>query len=119
MSNEATKVITATAAITYKQHANIAVITMNNPPVNGLSHALRSGIVASVMRAEADAGIAAMVLIGNDSGFSAGADISEFGKRAMSAEPSLPAVIDVASARVFLAAVGGWPESARRDGRSS
>ncbi len=100
MSNEATM---------YLQHGNIAVITMNNPPVNGLSHALRSGIVAGMMRAEADGGIAAVVLIGNDSGFSAGADISEFGKRAMSAEPSLPAVIDVIenATKPVIAAISG------------
>ena len=104
MGNESSNV-----AVTYQQHGNIAVIAMNNPPVNGLSHALRAGIVAGILRAEADANIKAMVLIGNETGFSAGADISEFGKRAMTAEPSLHAAIDVIenAAKPVIAAISG------------
>jgi len=94
MSNEASQTVNH-QAVAYQQQGTIAVITLNNPPVNGLSHALRAGIVAGIQRAENDVGIHAVVLVGTDAGFSAGADISEFGKRAMSAEPSLPAVIDV------------------------
>ena len=108
MSNEASSPAIHSAT-RYAQQGNIAIITMENPPVNGLSHALRAGIVAGIQRAESDAAISAVVLIGTDAGFSAGADISEFGKRAMSAEPSLPAVIDVIenSTKPVIAAIGG------------
>ena len=108
MSNEASQTVNH-QAVAYHQQGNIAVITLNNPPVNGLSHALRAGIVAGIQRAENDVGIRAVVLVGTDAGFSAGADISEFGKRAMSAEPSLPAVIDVIenSAKPVVAAISG------------
>lgn len=108
MSNEASQTVNH-QAVAYQQQGTIAVITLNNPPVNGLSHALRAGIVAGIQRAENDVGIHAVVLVGTDAGFSAGADISEFGKRAMSAEPSLPAVIDVIenSAKPVVAAISG------------
>ncbi len=108
MSNEASQTVNH-QAVAYQQQGNIAVITLNNPPVNGLSHLLRAGIVAGIQRAENDVGIRAVVLVGTDAGFSAGADISEFGKRAMSAEPSLPAVIDVIenSAKPVVAAISG------------
>lgn len=108
MSNEASQTVNH-QAVAYQQQGNIAVITLNNPPVNGLSHALRAGIVAGIQRAEYDVGTRAVVLVGTDAGFSAGADISEFGKRAMSAEPSLPAVIDVIenSAKPVVAAISG------------
>ena len=108
MSNEASQTVNH-QAVAYQQQGTIAVITLNNPPVNGLSHALRAGIVAGIQRAENDVGIRAVVLVGTNAGFSAGADISEFGKRAMSAEPSLPAVIDVIenSAKPVVAAISG------------
>ena len=108
MSNEASQTVNH-QAVAYQQQGTIAVITLNNPPVNGLSHALRAGIVAGIQRAENDVGIRSVVLVGTNAGFSAGADISEFGKRAMSAEPSLPAVIDVIenSAKPVVAAISG------------
>ena len=95
--------------IQYQAHGAIAVIEFNNPPVNGLNHAVRSGIVSGIERAEADAAISAVVLIGNAAGFSAGADISEFGKPAMSAEPSLHSVIDMVenATKPVIAAISG------------
>ena len=44
----------------------MAVLTMNNPPVNGLGHALRSAIVAALDQALADPQVAAIVLTGSD-----------------------------------------------------
>ena len=38
----------------YRVDGGVAVITLANPPVNGLSHAVRSGIAAALERAEAD-----------------------------------------------------------------
>jgi 3-hydroxyacyl-CoA dehydrogenase len=93
----------------YATHGPVAVIRMNNPPVNGLGHELRSGIVAGLRRAEADPEIKAVVLIGSDKAFSGGADIREFGTPKMSAEPVLPTVIQFLDSAIkpVIAAIGG------------
>src|SRR6266481_5207621 len=59
---------------------NIAVLTVNSPPVNALSAAVRDGLAAGVAQAVADPAVAAIVLICAGKTFIAGADISEFGK---------------------------------------
>ena len=64
----------------YTCHGAVAVITLDNPPVNGLGHALRSGIVEGVERANADPSVTAIVLIGAGKAFSGGADIREFNR---------------------------------------
>ncbi len=79
----------------YQAHGDIAVITLDNPPVNGLGHATRSGIVEGVQRALDDAAIRAIVLIGSGKGFSGGADIREFNTPKALQEPSLHTVIRV------------------------
>ena len=93
----------------YELHGNVAVITLNNPPVNGLSHALRSAIVDGVDAARRDAKAQAIVLIGSEAAFSGGADIKEFNKPAASAEPNLHTVIDAVegSTKPVIAAIGG------------
>ncbi|HXB51404.1 MAG TPA: 3-hydroxyacyl-CoA dehydrogenase NAD-binding domain-containing protein, partial [Rhizomicrobium sp.] len=58
----------------------IAVITLNSPPVNALSEAMREGLIAAVAKAEADPAAKAMLLICAGRTFIAGADISEFDK---------------------------------------
>jgi 3-hydroxyacyl-CoA dehydrogenase len=58
----------------------IAVITLNSPPVNALSEAMREGLIAAVAKAEADASVKAMLMICAGRTFIAGADISEFDK---------------------------------------
>ncbi len=63
---------------TYQVRDAVAVITLNNPPVNGLNYAQRSAIVDGIDRAQADAGVKAIVLIGAGTLFSGGADIREF-----------------------------------------
>jgi 3-hydroxyacyl-CoA dehydrogenase len=80
-------------AAAYAVHGDIAVITMNNPPVNGLGHPLRKGIVAGVDQALADPNVKAIVLIGGGNAFSGGADIKEFNSPAASAEPHLRQII--------------------------
>ncbi len=80
---------------TYQAHGDIAVITLDNPPVNGLGHATRTGIVDGVQRALDDAAIKAIVLIGSGKGFSGGADIREFNTPKALQEPSLHTVIRV------------------------
>ncbi len=59
---------------------DVAVITINNPPVNALSPGVPEGIKESVEAAAADDSVKAMVLIGGGRTFIAGADIKEFGK---------------------------------------
>jgi 3-hydroxyacyl-CoA dehydrogenase len=58
----------------------IAVITINNPPVNALSPGVPEGISEAIERVTNDASIQAAVLIGGGKTFVAGADIKEFGK---------------------------------------
>jgi 3-hydroxyacyl-CoA dehydrogenase len=69
----------------------IAIITINNPPVNALGHAVREGIVQAMQKADADAAVKAVVLICEGRTFHAGADITEFGKPPKS--PWLPEVV--------------------------
>jgi 3-hydroxyacyl-CoA dehydrogenase len=74
-------------------HGRVAVVTIENPPVNGLSHAVRIGLARALDRATADPAVAAVVLAGGGRQFSAGADIREFGTPAATAEPTLRQVI--------------------------
>lgn len=78
--------------IAYSRHGDIAVLTVNNPPVNALSQAVRQGLVEGVAHAEADEGVRAVVIVGEGRAFFAGADITEFGKPPK--PPVLPDVIN-------------------------
>ncbi|MGE0314953.1 MAG: 3-hydroxyacyl-CoA dehydrogenase NAD-binding domain-containing protein [Lautropia sp.] len=71
----------------------VAVITMANPPVNGLGHELRTGIAQCIRRAEADAAVKAIVLTGAGRAFSGGADIREFNSPKALLEPNLGTLI--------------------------
>jgi len=68
----------------------IAVLTLNSPPVNALSQPVRAGILAGINAAVADSAVKAIVLICEGKTFIAGADITEFGKPPQG--PSLPEV---------------------------
>jgi 3-hydroxyacyl-CoA dehydrogenase len=74
-------------------HGDIAVLTLNSPPVNALSAAVRDGLKRGVEAANGDPNIKAIVVICAGRTFIAGADISEFGKPP--AKPFLPDVLDV------------------------
>jgi 3-hydroxyacyl-CoA dehydrogenase len=80
-------------AVTYSTQDGVAVITFDNPPVNGLNHATRAGIVEQLKRAQDDAQIVAIVLTGGGKVFSGGADITEFNTPAALAEPHLLTLI--------------------------
>jgi 3-hydroxyacyl-CoA dehydrogenase len=97
------------AEITFRIERSAAVITFANPPVNGLSHAVRAGIAAALQRAQADGGVRAIVLSGAGSLWSAGADIREFGTPASSAPPTLHQLIEQveASRKPVIAAIAG------------
>jgi len=77
----------------YKVHGDVAVITMNNPPVNGLGHATRLGLASGLEQANADPSVKAIVITGGGKAFSGGADINEFGTPKALAEPNLGSVI--------------------------
>ncbi|MCU1719459.1 3-hydroxyacyl-CoA dehydrogenase NAD-binding domain-containing protein [Pseudomonas sp. 5P_3.1_Bac2] len=64
----------------------IAVITLNNPPVNALSSAVKQGLSAALETAQANEQVQAIILHGSGRHFCAGADISEFGR---TSHPSL------------------------------
>ena len=67
----------------------IAIITIDNPPVNALSPGVPEGIVASVEAANADPAVKAIILIGAGTTFISGADIREFGKMTSGEKPRI------------------------------
>lgn len=77
----------------FQRRGPLAVITLDNPPVNSLGHALRQRILSALEAAQADASICGIVLTGNDRAFCAGADVSEFGTPRQAAEPVLATVL--------------------------
>ncbi|MFP6795122.1 MAG: 3-hydroxyacyl-CoA dehydrogenase NAD-binding domain-containing protein [Pseudomonadales bacterium] len=66
----------------YEARGNIALLSIDNPPVNPLSSGVRQGLFDGVSSALADDAIEAIVLTGMHRAFIAGADISEFGAAA-------------------------------------
>jgi 3-hydroxyacyl-CoA dehydrogenase len=86
----------------------VAVITLDNPPVNGLGNALRARILELLKKADADPAAQAAVLIGAGKAFSGGADIREFGKPR--AKPDLFEVNDFQDAmkKPLVAAIAGF-----------
>ena len=80
-------------AANYSQQGAVGVIAFNNPPVNGLGHAVREAVAGHLAAALEDPGISAIVVHGADRMFSAGADIREFGTELAFAPPLLTEVI--------------------------
>jgi 3-hydroxyacyl-CoA dehydrogenase len=80
--------INAVADLTLE--GEIAILTLNSPPVNALSHAVREGIHSGIKQAIGDGNVKAIVLICEGKTFIAGADITEFGK-----PPQAPNLIEV------------------------
>lgn len=77
------------SAVTYELLEDIGIITVNNPPVNALSHAVRDGLQKTVQTAQTDDSKAILILCEGKT-FIAGADISEFGQ-----PPKAPLLPDV------------------------
>jgi 3-hydroxyacyl-CoA dehydrogenase len=93
----------------YQLHDAVAVITLDNPPLNGLNHELRAGLVEGIDRASADGGVRAIIFIGAGKAFSSGADIREFNTPKATAEPTLRSVIRIVetNTKPVIAAIGG------------
>lgn len=89
------------------KHDEILEIRIDNPPVNALGHGLRVGLLQAITDAQQDSAVRAIVIVGSGKFFSAGADITEFGKPI--AEPSLSHLIDTIenSAKPVIAAING------------
>jgi len=83
----------ATGTARYETRGEVALITLDNPPVNGMSHAVRLAALEGLDRALADANVKAVVLTGAGKAFSGGADIREFNTPKMLAEPTLRTLI--------------------------
>ena len=80
------------AVVTLSRDGDIALVSINSPPVNALSQAVRAGIVEAMRQAQSDDS-KAIVLICEGRTFIAGADITEFGK-----PPKAPSLLDVEDA---------------------
>ena len=77
----------------YEVNGSTAVITLNNPPVNGLGHATRSGIFDGLKKALADDAVKSIVITGAGKAFAGGADSKKFTPAKSPAEPNLHTVI--------------------------
>jgi 3-hydroxyacyl-CoA dehydrogenase len=95
------------ADVSYEVENRIAIVTVDNAPVNALSHEVRRGLADAFSRFMADDDTDIAVILGAGRMFIGGADISEFGKPPKS--PSLPDVVNriEASAKPVVAAVHG------------
>ena len=93
----------------YESRDGIAVITLDNPPVNGLGHATRLAVAAGIDRAQADPSVTAVLLVGAGKVFCGGADIREFGTPASLAEPQLGTLMRLVegSAKPVVAVIHG------------
>ena len=96
-----------TPSVDLDRRGRIAVLTINNPPVNALSQHVRQGLRDGVTQAIADAAVGAIVITCAGRTFIAGADITEFGKPPR--EPGLHEVLDLieSSLKPVVAAVHG------------
>jgi 3-hydroxyacyl-CoA dehydrogenase len=91
------------------RHADVAVVTLDNPPVNGMGLALRTKVAAELAAAQADPAIRAVVIIGANGLFSGGADIREFNTPKALTEPTLLTLIATieSASKPVIAAIDG------------
>src|SRR3989454_3286472 len=96
-----------TKSVDLDRRGRVAVLTVNNPPVNALSQHVRQGLYEGLKQAISDSAVQAMVIVCAGRTFIAGADITEFGKPP--ADPSLHTVLDIieASPKLVVAAIHG------------
>ena len=96
-------------SVDLRHEGEVALVTIDNPPVNALKHEVRAGLVEAFERVRNDAGVKAAVLACAGRTFSAGADISEFGKPRRS--PGLIEAIETieSTPKPVVAALHGTP----------
>ena len=93
----------------YQLHGDVALITLNNPPVNGLGYPTRVALMDALAKAQADVAVQAIVITGAGKAFCGGADIREFDTPMAFQEPNLHTVIAALerSTKPVLAAIHG------------
>jgi 3-hydroxyacyl-CoA dehydrogenase len=93
----------------YDTHGHVAVITLDNPPINSLGLVTREALDSAMQRALADDGIQAIVITGARGVFTGGADIREFGKPVAMQSPNLHELIAgiEASNKPVISAING------------
>ena len=96
-----------TNPVFFTPHGPIAVAAIDNPPVNALSHAVRTGLIEALAHTATDPELRALVILGRGKLFCAGADVREFGRPMQ--PPHLGEVIErtEASAKPVIAALHG------------
>ncbi|HET8748676.1 MAG TPA: 3-hydroxyacyl-CoA dehydrogenase NAD-binding domain-containing protein [Ramlibacter sp.] len=97
------------ASDNYSVRGGTAVITLNNPPVNAMGHAVRQELAAHLDAAWADPSVQAIVIIGAGKLFCGGADVKAFNTPASRAEPSSRTIVKriEESAKPVIAAIHG------------
>ena len=96
-------------SVTFERHDDVALLRLSNPPVNGLSFAMRAALGERVTQALADDAVKAIVIAGADRMFCGGADIREFSAPPPPGAAHLPAILDEieASPKPVVAAIHG------------
>jgi 3-hydroxyacyl-CoA dehydrogenase len=94
-------------SVTVEIAGGVATVTLSNPPVNALNHAIRAGLAEAIERLEAEDAVRAVVLTGAGRSFIAGADIREFGQPPKA--PHLPDVVRMLDGvtKPWVAAIAG------------
>ncbi|HUH76800.1 MAG TPA: 3-hydroxyacyl-CoA dehydrogenase NAD-binding domain-containing protein [Devosia sp.] len=90
------RAVAMSAAVKLDRAGPIALVYIDNPPVNASSVAVRQGLMAALDTIAADRAISGVVIIGAGTSFIAGSDIKEFGKTLP--PPELPAVLSAIEA---------------------
>jgi 3-hydroxyacyl-CoA dehydrogenase len=95
------------SVVRIEREGRVAVVVIDNPPVNASSHAVRAALLDAIETTNGDAAVSAVVLTGAGRAFMGGADIREFDKPPE--EPQLPQVIAAImdSPKPWLAAIHG------------
>lgn len=98
------------STVHYEKHNAVAVLFLDNPPVNALGDTVRKHLSEGLARAQADSAIVAVILFGDGAAFSAGADIRQFNTPAAVARPTLHDVITAieTSSKPVVAAIHGF-----------
>jgi 3-hydroxyacyl-CoA dehydrogenase len=93
----------------YSLHGGVAVLTLNNPPVNAMGHAVRQELAANLDAAWGDPAVKAVVITGAGKLFCGGADVKAFNTPASRAEPSSRTIVKniEASQKPVVAAIHG------------
>ncbi len=93
----------------YQVQKHVAIITIDNPPINSMGMPTRQAIAAAFNRASVDATIQAIVITGANGVFTGGADIREFGKPIAMQPPTLHDLIRLfeASTKPVISAING------------